>query len=66
MDALSPLGMVSDNPSDIHTESCAVAQKDYFVEKDGVKFQDVTLAWWGSQSNIAADLKKLIDQITRK
>jgi S-adenosylmethionine decarboxylase len=53
MDALSPLGMVSDNPSEIHTESGGEAhrdealrddahrdeaQKDYFVEKDGVKF----------------------------
>src|ERR1700722_2230968 len=39
MDALSPLGMVSDNPSDNQTEfGEAEAQKDYFVEKDGVKF----------------------------
>ena len=31
MDALSPLGMVSDAPN-------AIEQKDYFVEKDGVRF----------------------------
>jgi ABC-type Fe3+ transport system substrate-binding protein len=36
------------------------------LEKKGVKFQDVTLAWWGSQTNIGADLKKLTNQITRK
>ena len=45
MDALSPLGMVSDNPSEIHTESGAEAQKDYFVEKDGVKFAGTHCCW---------------------
>jgi hypothetical protein len=36
------------------------------LEKQGVKFQDVTVDWWGSQKNIEADLKKLIAQIARK
>jgi S-adenosylmethionine decarboxylase len=51
MNALSPLGMVSDNPSEIHTESGgAEAQKDYFVEKDGVKFAGthLLLDLWGA------------------
>jgi S-adenosylmethionine decarboxylase len=53
MDALSPLGMVSDNPSEIHTESGgAEAQKDYFVEKDGVKFAGthLLLDLWGARN----------------
>ena len=52
MDALSPLGMVSDNPSEIRTESCAEAQKDYFVEKDGVKIAGthLLLDLWGAQN----------------
>ena len=53
MDALSPLGMVSDNPSEIHTESDgAEAQKDYFVEKDGVKFAGthLLLDLWGASN----------------
>ena len=43
MDALSPLGMVSDAPSEIE-------QKDYFVEKDGVKFAGthLLLDLWGA------------------
>lgn len=43
MDALSPLGMVSDAPSE--TE-----QKDYFVEKDGLKFAGthLLLDLWGA------------------
>jgi len=52
MDALSPLGMVSDNPSDIRMEPCAHAQKDYFVEKDGVKFAGthLLLDLWGARN----------------
>ena len=53
MDALSPLGMVSDNPSEIHTEfGGAEAQKDYFVEKDGVKFAGthLLLDLWGASN----------------
>ena len=36
------------------------------AEKAGAKFQDVTIAWWGSQKNVESDLKKLIAEITRK
>jgi S-adenosylmethionine decarboxylase len=45
MDALSPLGMVSDAPNEIE-------QKDYFVEKDGVKFAGthLLLDLWGSSN----------------
>ena len=35
------------------------------LESQGVKFQDVTVDWWRSQKNIAADLKKLTDMIAR-
>src|SRR6195952_5442997 len=41
MNALSPLGMVSDFPSEIQSPSVRTeieVQKDYFVERDGVKF----------------------------
>jgi S-adenosylmethionine decarboxylase len=52
MDALSPLGMVSDNPSEFHTGSGAEAQKDYFVIKDGVKFAGthLLLDLWGASN----------------
>ena len=57
MDALSPLGMVSDAPNEIE-------QKDYFVEKDGVKFAGthLLLDLWG-----AANLTdpELIDRALR-
>jgi S-adenosylmethionine decarboxylase len=58
MDALSPLGMVSDNPSDFHTESGAEAQKDYFVEKDGVKFAGthLLLDLWGASNLMDPEL----------
>ena len=65
MDALSPLGMVSDNPSEIHTEfGGAEAQKDYFVEKDGVKFAGthLLLDLWGA-SNLTDP--ELIDRALR-
>jgi S-adenosylmethionine decarboxylase len=62
MNALSPLGMVSDFPSSnqsssdlarAHEESIQV-QKDYFVEKDGVKFAGTHLLidLWGA-TNLA-------------
>jgi ABC-type Fe3+ transport system substrate-binding protein len=35
------------------------------LESQGVKFEDVTVAWWGSHKNIDGDLKKLIAQIQR-
>ncbi|MDR3536712.1 MAG: adenosylmethionine decarboxylase [Acetobacteraceae bacterium] len=50
MNALSPLGMVSELPSSNQTESEADGQKDYFVEKDGVKFAGMHLLvdLWGA------------------
>jgi S-adenosylmethionine decarboxylase len=57
MDALSPLGMVSDFPSGID-------QKDYFVERDGVKFAGthLLLDLWGA-SNLTDP--ELIDRALR-
>jgi S-adenosylmethionine decarboxylase len=50
MDALTPLGMVSDFPSSNQTSEGVEAQKDYFVEKDGVKFAGTHLLvdLWGA------------------
>ena len=57
MDALSPLGMVTDASSEIE-------QKDYFVEKDGVKFAGthLLLDLWGA-SNLTDP--ELIDRALR-
>ena len=57
MDALSPLGMVSDAPNEFE-------QKDYFVEKDGVKFAGthLLLDLWGA-SNLTDP--ELIDRALR-
>ncbi len=64
MNALSPLGMVSELPSSNQTTTNALPgqtpqgqpeeQKDYFVEKDGVKFAGTHLLidLWGA-SNLA-------------
>jgi len=60
MNALSPLGMVSDHPSSNQTLSEASPggaideAKDYFVERDGVKFAGTHLLvdLWGA-SNLA-------------
>ena len=60
MNALSPLGMVSEFPSSNQTNTNALPggeadeQKDYFVEKDGVKFAGTHLLidLWGA-SNLA-------------
>ena len=51
MNALSPLGMVSDLPS-ANQSSSAVVAKDYFVEKDGVKFAGMHLLvdLWGASN----------------
>ena len=68
MNALSPLGMVSDLPSENQTPSdCATVmevQKDYFVERDGVKFAGMHLLvdLWGA-SNLADP--ELIDRSLR-
>ena len=63
MNALSPLGMVSDIPSENQTPSdCAAnaieAQKDYFVERDGVKFAGMHLLvdLWGACNLADPDL----------
>ncbi|MDQ2734877.1 MAG: adenosylmethionine decarboxylase [Pseudomonadota bacterium] len=57
MEALVPLGMVSDDPSenqDIADRDFggAEAQKDYFVEKDGQKFAGMHLLvdLWGAET----------------
>lgn len=52
MNALSPLGMVSDFPSSNQTSEGAEAQKDYFVVKDGVKFAGthLLLDLWGASN----------------
>ena len=51
MNALSPLGMVSELPSENQTSATAVA-KDYFVEKDGQKFAGMHLLvdLWGARN----------------
>jgi len=51
MNALSPLGMVSVLPSENQASSTEVA-KDYFVEKDGVKFAGMHLLvdLWGASN----------------
>ncbi len=54
MDALMPLGMVSDFPSENQTMITSTgteeAQKDYFVERDGEKFAGLHLLvdLWGA------------------
>ena len=57
MDALSPLGMVSDTPSDNDP-------KDYFVEKDGVKFAGTHLLLDLWEANNLTD-PALIDRALR-
>lgn len=50
MNAFSPLGMVSELPSEIQPLVSPEEQKDYFVEKDGVKFAGMHLLvdLWGA------------------
>ncbi len=50
--SLDPLGMVSDLPSSNQTSMGPEAQKDYFVEKDGVKFAGthLLLDLWGARN----------------
>jgi S-adenosylmethionine decarboxylase len=54
MNALSPLGMVSESPSDNQSPSVGTieVQKDYFVERDGVKFAGTHLLidLWGASN----------------
>ena len=48
--SLDPLGMVSDLPSSNQVTTGPEAQKDYFVERDGVKFagSHLLLDLWGA------------------
>jgi S-adenosylmethionine decarboxylase len=66
VNALSPLGMVSDLPSENQTPSddATLAPKDYFVERDGVKFAGMHLLvdLWGA-TNLADP--ELIDRSLR-
>jgi S-adenosylmethionine decarboxylase len=51
MNALSPLGMVSETPSSNQSATDELgAEKDYFVEKDGQKFAGMHLLvdFWGA------------------
>ncbi|HET6183812.1 MAG TPA: adenosylmethionine decarboxylase [Acetobacteraceae bacterium] len=52
MEALLPLGMVSDDPSATQDLGGADAPKDYFVQKDGVKFAGTHLLvdLWGARN----------------
>jgi S-adenosylmethionine decarboxylase len=57
MNALTPLGMVSEFPSENQTNDTLLAdaaeeQKDYFVERDGMKFAGTHLLvdLWGAQN----------------
>ena len=67
MNALSPLGMVSELPSENQTSSALriEVQKDYFVEKDGVKFAGTHLLvdLWGA-TNLCDP--ELIDRALRE
>jgi S-adenosylmethionine decarboxylase len=56
MNALTPLGMVSDTPSENQTSELPIEgldeeQKDYFVERDGMKFAGMHLLvdLWGAK-----------------
>ena len=68
MNALSPLGMVSDTPSENQTPSISTdneVQKDYFIERDGVKFAGTHLLidLWGASNLGDPDL---IDRALRE
>ena len=67
MNALSPLGMVSEIPSENQSneDTGTLVQKDYFVEKNGVKFAGTHLLvdLWGA-SNLADP--ELIDRACRE
>ena len=65
MNALNPLGMVSELPSENQSQDCSEEQKDYFVVKDGVKFAGTHLLidLWGA-TNLADP--GLIDRALRE
>lgn len=58
MDALTPLGMVSDLPSSNQNTSGAEAQKDYFVQKDGLRFAGthLLLDLWNAENLCDPDI----------
>jgi S-adenosylmethionine decarboxylase len=60
MNALARLGMVSESPSENQTMSTVSAepQKDYYVEKDGVKYAGMHLIidLWGASNLDSPDL----------
>ena len=73
MNALSPLGMVSETPSENQTPSVGTeieVQKDYFVERDGVKFAGTHLLidLWGASNLGDPDLidQALLNQVLAK
>jgi S-adenosylmethionine decarboxylase len=63
--SLDPLGMVSELPSSNQAFEGPEARKDYFVEKDGVKFAGthLLLDFWGA-SNLTDP--SLIDAVLRE
>jgi S-adenosylmethionine decarboxylase len=66
VNALNPLGMVSEFPSENQSPSgCTEVQKDYFVEKDGEKFAGTHLLvdLWGATNLCDPDL---IDRALRE
>jgi S-adenosylmethionine decarboxylase len=66
VNALNPLGMVSELPSENQTPSdCIEVQKDYFVEKNGEKFAGTHLLvdLWGASNLCDPDL---IDRALRE
>jgi len=66
VNALNPLGMVSELPSENQTPSdCIAVQKDYFVERNGVKFAGTHLLvdLWGA-TNLCDP--ELIDRALRE
>jgi S-adenosylmethionine decarboxylase len=54
LNALTPLGTVSENPSEnqLQSDSAIAEQKDYFVERDGQKFAGLHLLvdLWGARN----------------
>lgn len=65
MNALNPLGMVSELPSENQSQDSSEEQKDYFVVKDGVKFAGTHLLidLWGATNLADPDL---IDRALRE
>ena len=65
MNALHPLGMVSELPSENQSQDRSEEQKDYFVEKDGMRFAGTHLLidLWGA-TNLADP--ELIDRALRE